>query len=287
MEQYAGFLDVSENRHLFFWCVILLHRVQLFTHAWHQYRFFEARISPKKAPLTVWLNGGPGGSSSMGMLFELGPCNIANEGKNTTFNLHSWNTYSNMLFLDQPVYAGYSYSSDNSTINSTADAAEDVYVFLQLFFAKFPEYATLPLHVAAESYGGMFGPHIGSVIHKRNKALAVSTEAAERSSDLRIINLSSIILANGHTDPKVQFASIPQYVCDGPYAVLDPDSAECKSWKEKVPTCQRLIQTCYDFDTPQTCISATYFCWFKIWDPLFCTFVCRHLFHIAQLTVWL
>ena len=46
----------------------------------------------------------------MGMLFELGPCNIVNEGKDTMFNPHSWNTYSNMLFLDQPVYAGYSSS---------------------------------------------------------------------------------------------------------------------------------------------------------------------------------
>lgn len=205
----------------------------------------------------------------MGMLFELGPCNIANKGKNTTFNPHSWNTYSNMLFLDQPVYAGYSYTSDNSTISSAPDAAEDVYVFLQLFLAKYPEYASAPLHIAAESYGGMFGPHIGSVIHRKNKELAAAA-AAGAPSELKVINLSSIILANGHTDPKIQFAAIPEYVCNGPYAVLDPDGPECIRWKEQVPTCQRLIQTCYDFDTPQTCIPATYFCWFKIWDPLFC-----------------
>ncbi|KAJ3552650.1 hypothetical protein NM688_g4041 [Phlebia brevispora] len=249
--QHAGFLDITDKKHLFFW-------------------FFESRKSPEKAPLTLWLNGGPGGSSAMGMLFELGPCNIANEGLNTTFNPYSWNTYSNMIFLDQPAFAGYSYSSDNSTLNSTPDAAEDVYAFLQLFFAKYPQYASAPFHIAAESYGGMFGPHIGSVIHEKNKMLAsMFASRPGLATELKTINLVSIILANGHTDPKVQFSSIPQYVCDGPYAVLDPNSTECVSWKEKVPTCERLIRTCYDFDTPQTCIPAVYFCWFKVWDPLF------------------
>lgn len=64
-------------------------------------RFFESRANPAKAPLVLWLNGGPGCSSSTGLLFELGPCNIADDGKGTTYNKYSWNTHANMLFLDR------------------------------------------------------------------------------------------------------------------------------------------------------------------------------------------
>ena len=131
-------------------------------------RFFESRRSPKKAPLTLWLNGGPGCSSTTGLLFELGPCSIADDGKNTTLNKHSWNSHSNMIFLDQPVNIGYSYSDDGSTVNTSPVAAEDVYAFIQLFLGRYPEYADAPFHLAAESYGGTYAPNIASVIHQKN-----------------------------------------------------------------------------------------------------------------------
>ncbi|KAJ7900717.1 peptidase S10, serine carboxypeptidase, partial [Mycena olivaceomarginata] len=78
VKQYSGYLDIADDKHLFFW-------------------FFESRNSPSTDPLVLWLNGGPGCSSSTGLLFELGPCSIANEGKNTTFNKHSWTSSANMI----------------------------------------------------------------------------------------------------------------------------------------------------------------------------------------------
>ncbi|KAJ6520937.1 Alpha/Beta hydrolase protein [Mycena capillaripes] len=102
------------DKHLFFW-------------------FFESRSSPATDPLVLWLNGGSGGSSMLGHLTELGPCNIISANE-TSPNPYSWNTHANLLFLDQPVNAGNSYVGPNGEpVHSTQAAARDVFTFLQLF----------------------------------------------------------------------------------------------------------------------------------------------------------
>ncbi|KAI0094232.1 Alpha/Beta hydrolase protein [Irpex rosettiformis] len=246
VKQHSGYLDITDGKHLFFW-------------------FFEARNSPEKAPLTLWLNGGPGCSSITGLLFELGPCSIADEGKNTTFNPYSWTTHSNVIFLDQPINVGYSYSDDGSTVNTSPVAAEDVYAFLELFLERYPTYADAPFHIAAESYGGTYAPNIASVIHKKNKELSLSRPTPR----VKKINLSSIILANGLTDPYEQFASVPKWACEGPYAVYDdPEGAQCQALRTKVPTCQRLTQSCYNFNSKWTCVPAAAYCNSQILGPI-------------------
>ncbi|EIM83602.1 serine carboxypeptidase [Stereum hirsutum FP-91666 SS1] len=244
VQQYSGYLDITDGKHLFFW-------------------FFESRGSPKDDPLILWLNGGPGCSSSTGLLFELGPCSIANDGLNTTHNPHSWNKNANIIFLDQPVNVGYSYSSDGSTVNTSPVAGQDVYAFLELFLARYPKYADKPFHLAAESYGGTYAPNIASIIHKNNKEVALAP-----TPGLLKINLASIILANGLTDPYLQFASVPDFACNGPYAPYDPDGPECSALRTKVPTCQRLIKSCYDFNSRFSCVPAALYCWSQMFGPL-------------------
>jgi carboxypeptidase C (cathepsin A) len=78
VKSYTGYADVGHNQHLFFW-------------------FFEKRTNPKDADLTVWINGGPGSSSMIGLWQELGPCGYFNNS--VTFNPYSWNNVSNMLFM--------------------------------------------------------------------------------------------------------------------------------------------------------------------------------------------
>ncbi|KAH9005727.1 serine carboxypeptidase [Lactarius hatsudake] len=187
--------------------------------------FFLSRSNPSKDPLVLWLNGGPGCSSSTGLLFELGPCLVTDKGRNTTFNPHSWNERANIIFLDQPVGVGYSYSSDGSTISTSPAAA------LDLFITRFHKYARLPFHLAAESYGGTFAPNIASVIYKKNKELA-----AAPSPKLTKINLTS-----------------------GP---------QCVALRTKVPICQRLIKSCYDFNSRLTCVPAALYCWGQLIGPL-------------------
>jgi cathepsin A (carboxypeptidase C) len=102
----------------------------------------------------IWLNGGPGCSSSAGLFFALGPCGIGEDGTNTTWNKYSWNTNTNMLFIDrksppldlvealwiklsaEPAGVGYSYT-DGPVIDSSFIAADDIWAFLQLFYKEF------------------------------------------------------------------------------------------------------------------------------------------------------
>lgn len=241
VKQYSGYLDVTTGKHLFFW-------------------FFEARHKPESAPLTLWLNGGPGCSSMTGLLFELGPCKVADEGTKVTVNPHSWNEHSNIIFLDQPVNVGYSYSDDGSRVDNSIDSAEDVYAFLQLFLKRHAQYASAPFHVAAESYGGTYAPHIASAIYHHNAV----KHASSAHDDKTHINLASVILANGDTDPYVQVPMLPEYLCSGPYPVLN--GSDCDNMRKKAEVCQRLIGFCYTYDTPLTCAPAQSYCFKELYD---------------------
>lgn len=140
----------------------------------------------------------------------------------------------------------------------------DVYAFLELFVTRFPKYARLPFHIAAESYGGTYAPNIASVIYKKNKELA-----AAPNPKLARINLASVILANGITDPYIQMASVPDYACNGPYPIYDdPEGPQCVALRTKVPTCQRLIKSCYDYGSRLTCVPAALYCWSQLFGPL-------------------
>ncbi|KAJ7145287.1 serine carboxypeptidase [Mycena filopes] len=248
VKQYSGYLDIAEDKHLFFW-------------------FFESRGSPSEDPLVMWLNGGPGCSSTTGLLFELGPCTINKTEDGTVFttpNPHSWNKNANVIFLDQPAMVGFSYSSNKTApIKNTPDAAKDVYAFLQLFVRRFDEYATRPFHLAAESYGGHYAPNIGSIVHRKNKELIQAP-----SADVLKINVQSIMLGNALTDPLIQMPSVVGYACDGPFAVFDSDSSECRSMRRRAPICERMIETCYALDNRAVCAPATVFCWSSLFSIL-------------------
>lgn len=40
-----------------------------------------------------------------------GPCRVLDDSATTEVNEWSWNTHSNMLYIDQPVQAGFSYDT--------------------------------------------------------------------------------------------------------------------------------------------------------------------------------
>lgn len=246
--QHSGYLDISETKHLWF-------------------IFFESRSKPKDDPVVLWLNGGPGCSSSTGLLFELGPCRVTDEGRSTKNNPHSWNNKANLLFLDQPVDVGYSYS-ENDEVNNTPAAAEDVWAFLQLFFTKFPEYSKLPFTASGESYAGTYLPNIASTIYKKNQKLAV-TQYSNPALAPKHINLDTVMIGNGLSAPQYQFPSVPEYACGAKnkYALFDPKSDTCSQLDKQAATCKSLIDSCQKYNSRLTCTPAAIYCWSRLYGP--------------------
>lgn len=225
VKQYTGYLDIAdENKHFFYW-------------------FFESRNDPKNDPTILWLNGGPGCSSMTGLFFELGPSSIGPDLKPVR-NPFSWNSNANVIFLDQPIGVGYSYSEGESVSNTIA-AGKDVYAFLELFFKQFPEYNNGKFHIAGESYAGHYIP-------------VFSTEIL--SHEDRSFNLTSVLIGNGLTDPLTQYEYYEPMACGqgGSDAVLEPD--QCQVMNDSLPRCLSLIQACYETNSIWSCVPASIYC---------------------------
>ena len=169
VKSYSGYADVAPGEHIFWW-------------------FFEARNgNPSDAPLTTWINGGPGSSSMIGLFQELGPCFVNADGKPYN-NPYSFSNISNMLFIDQPVTTGFSYSqavpgftdqnsglpvqlpsadcpkyasdwqcgtysywNESLTANTTDGVGENFWKTLQGFMGAFPQYSRHNYYFMTES----------------------------------------------------------------------------------------------------------------------------------------
>ncbi|KAI9759042.1 MAG: hypothetical protein M4579_002631 [Chaenotheca gracillima] len=215
VKSYSGYADVGQDEHLFFW-------------------FFEARdVDPSDAPLSVWINGGPGSSSMIGLFQELGPCGVDSNG-DVYNNPYSFSKVSNMIFIDQPVDVGFSYSvpvpayentdtsdiivlpnntcpdyaeaygtcgtystpNETLTANSTAAAAPNLWKALQGFMGAFPQYSRNEFAFTTESYGGKYGPIFSEYFETQN---ALNISGAHE------IRLSTLFIGNGWFDPHLQY----------------------------------------------------------------------------------
>jgi len=152
-----------------------------------------------KTPLIIWLNGGPGSPSTLGLFLENGPYKIQDDSSGELIeNKYSWNKEAHVMYWDQPIGTGYSNIKgevpETTFVESEDELSEIFYQALQYFLSKHPEYRSCPLFVTGESYGGKYVPNIAMKIHDKN--------SAETEEDK--INLKGIAVGDGWIDAKLQ-----------------------------------------------------------------------------------
>ncbi|XP_047340249.1 serine carboxypeptidase-like [Impatiens glandulifera] len=192
------------------------------------YYFFESRRGMRNDPVVIWLNGGPGASSSIGLFYESGPYKIMNQ---TLFwNDFGWDQVSNIIYIDQPIGTGFSYSSDHSDICTNQECvSNDLYDFLQVFFHQHPQYLRNDLYITGESYAGHYIP-----------ALATRIRNGNNNGDGDHINLKGIAIGNGLTHPAIQYKSLIDYASNMRLVT----ETEVRHVAKMVPECEQHIARC-------------------------------------------
>ncbi|XP_027363665.1 serine carboxypeptidase-like [Abrus precatorius] len=209
---YAGYYPIQHS-----------HAARMF------YFFFESRNS-KEDPVVIWLTGGPGCSSELALFYENGPFKIADD-LSLVWNEYGWDKASNLLYVDQPTGTGFSYSTDLRDIRHNEEGvSNDLYDFMQAFFAEHPEYAKNDFFITGESYAGHYIPAFATRIHRGNQA-----------KDGIHINLKGLAIGNGLTNPAIQYKAYPDYALEmGIIKKATHDRLD----KVLVPACELAIKLC-------------------------------------------
>ncbi|XP_023642755.1 serine carboxypeptidase-like 16 isoform X2 [Capsella rubella] len=213
------------------------------------YYFIKSESNPEEDPLLVWLTGGPGCSSFFGLVYENGPLAFKVKAYNgsipTLFSTtYSWTKVANIIYLDQPVGTGFSYSKNPlADIPSDTGSAKRVDEFLRKWLAKHPEYFSNPFYVTGNSYAGKVIP---AIVHEISNGNCICCKPQ--------INLQGYVLGSPVTDPdldtnsRIQFAHGMALIsdelyesmkrsCGGNYIIVDPLNTECLELIEDYDKC--------------------------------------------------
>ena len=192
--QYSGFLDAGASApgtKLHYW-------------------FAESDDDPATKPTVLWLNGGPGSSSILGWLQEVGPL-LTNRTGGLMRNPWSWTQLANVFALEAPAGVGYSYCKQQlgggscvNTDNSTAEAS--LAALLDFFTNKFPTLRNNDFFIAGESYAGVYVPTLAReiVMHNERMMGRETANAYINSSIDILIPLAGVAVGDPCTDNTFQ-----------------------------------------------------------------------------------
>ncbi|EMD67611.1 hypothetical protein COCSADRAFT_290988 [Bipolaris sorokiniana ND90Pr] len=220
--------------------------------------FFESRKDPENAPLSVWMNGGPGSSSMLGLLRENGPCFVHSDSNSTYINEWSWNNEVNMLYLDQPVQVGLSYDSlvnitnnldtgelkvvdfqatpvpaqnnsfyvgtypsqnSNFTTRGTENSARALWNFAQVWFQEFPEHKPNDDRISIATES--YGGRYGPAFaaYFQEQNEKIENGTWNEAGETHVLHLDTLLIINGCIDRYVQWPGYPVMAHNNTYGI--------------------------------------------------------------------
>jgi serine carboxypeptidase-like clade 4 len=224
VQQHYGYINVNAeyNANLFYW-------------------MFESQSKPSTDPVVLWMTGGPGCSSELATFFENGPYTVQSNLSLST-NPFSWNTFANLLYIDQPAGTGFSYA-DQDYVTDEKQVGEEMYAFLTGFFQKYPQFLKNEFYIVGESYGGHYVPATAYKLVKMIKAKATK------------INFKGVGIGNGWVDPYHQYPGYGKFAYENGlidkngWAQMNQTVQQCQQelrnqdWDDASWTCGSLLQT--------------------------------------------
>eukprot|EP00892_Ulva_mutabilis_P009376 jgi/Ulvmu1/6810/UM031_0013.1 len=217
------------------------------------YYYFESRDDPQNDPVVLWMTGGPGCSSSDAVFMENGPFTI-NDDLTLNDNPYGWDVTHNMIFVDQPIGTGFSYSTDPAdTVHGETGVAHDMLDFLQEFMAAHPEVADNDFYVTGESYAGHYVPAVSQRVWQYNKGHSGQA-----------INLKGFAIGNGLTDPVIQYSAYTDFaMLNGIITKQERDRIQAF-----YPHCKWLIEMCNKQHWAVACKGAMSYCNTAIFEQI-------------------
>jgi carboxypeptidase C (cathepsin A) len=158
------------------------------------YALFESRPDKDGArdteydPLLIWLRGSPGCSASAQMFSETGPYNVKMDElfgePRLELNAHSWNNFTNIMYLDAPVGTGYSFKrgQDKRKRDYNIDQiVHDFVNFMKMFYDKHESFRGRELYLVAQDFtAGSYLPAFAAAIQDvRDSKAELKDEAFE------------------------------------------------------------------------------------------------------------
>lgn len=236
---YAGYysIDGTDDGHLF-------------------YMYFENRNKDPDAPFVFWTNGGPGCSSAFGLFLENGPYDIQPD-LSVCWKEYGWDIGHNIVFVEQPIGVGFSYSSDaGDKVFGEERVGHDVVQFFYKFLEAHPELAEKDLYITGESFGGHYLPAIA-------KAMIISN--AHQSGPQ--LNLKGLFMIDPWTSPSSVYYSYPEYAFEEGLISKDTRDQMFSAWTD----CDNALRLC-DMGLPYIrsflCNSAYAFCQSRLFTPV-------------------
>ncbi|KAK0614703.1 Alpha/Beta hydrolase protein [Immersiella caudata] len=247
VKAYSGYVNLpsqlladvpaSYNASLFFW-------------------YFEARKDPANAPLSIYVGGGPGSSAfddSSGF-----PCVVLPDSNSNVLNPWSWNNDVNMLYIDQPVSTGFSYTSivngvmdflnpaagfkpvedvatfkqtnlttvgatvsvpdPTAAVLTTMQAARTMWHFAQVWFQEFPEYKTSNKEVSIWTVS--YGGYFApSIFSHFQRQNDRIANGTLNDPKAKPIELGTIGIQNGCIDALANIAGYPEFAYNNTYGI--------------------------------------------------------------------